>query len=280
VQDYLTSYSTIGSSDVALPSQWRMLGPLESIIGVLMAGISVSILFAIVMRLSDAHVTDRSRAFAWRESSLVHRRYSVQNDPGGRFLPQGRVDHEVEIVPRRPFDFEILFDKLRAILINRFHQLHGFFLAFALPLEPTHLFLEWCIDENVECVGPVPQIIGAATSDDNRIALLGGGPHKLFRALADAFRVCQLYARPGLGHSSFEAASHKGFEKAVVERISALLALFDVALIAPELSRDPLRQHLAPQFPLQPLGDRIGDFGRAASVLALECHNSDHELPS
>ncbi|HEY6342755.1 MAG TPA: potassium channel family protein [Bryobacteraceae bacterium] len=54
-----TSYSTIGSSDVTLPSQWRMLGPLESIIGVLMAGISVSILFAIVMRLSNVRVTVR-----------------------------------------------------------------------------------------------------------------------------------------------------------------------------------------------------------------------------
>jgi voltage-gated potassium channel len=46
-----SSYSTLGCSDVTLPSDWRTLGPLESVIGVLMCGISVSLLFAIVTRL-------------------------------------------------------------------------------------------------------------------------------------------------------------------------------------------------------------------------------------
>jgi ion channel len=46
-----SSYATVGYGDVVLPSNWRMLGPLESIIGVLMCGISVSILFATVSRL-------------------------------------------------------------------------------------------------------------------------------------------------------------------------------------------------------------------------------------
>ena len=45
------TYTTVGYGDVVLPSNWRMLGPLESIIGVLMCGISVSVLFAIVTRL-------------------------------------------------------------------------------------------------------------------------------------------------------------------------------------------------------------------------------------
>jgi voltage-gated potassium channel len=44
-------YATVGYGDVVLPSNWRMLGPLESIIGVLMCGISASILFATVTRL-------------------------------------------------------------------------------------------------------------------------------------------------------------------------------------------------------------------------------------
>jgi voltage-gated potassium channel len=46
-----SSYSTLGSNDVSLPSGWRTLAPLESIIGVLMCGISVSLLFAIITRL-------------------------------------------------------------------------------------------------------------------------------------------------------------------------------------------------------------------------------------
>ena len=46
-----SSYSTLGCNDVSLPSTWRTLAPLESVIAVLMCGISASLLFAIVTRL-------------------------------------------------------------------------------------------------------------------------------------------------------------------------------------------------------------------------------------
>jgi voltage-gated potassium channel len=46
-----TSYSTVGYGDVVLPPVWRLLGPVEAIMGVLMCGISVSTLFAIATRL-------------------------------------------------------------------------------------------------------------------------------------------------------------------------------------------------------------------------------------
>ena len=46
-----SSYATVGYGDVVLPSNWRMLGPLESIIGVLMCGISVSVRFATITRV-------------------------------------------------------------------------------------------------------------------------------------------------------------------------------------------------------------------------------------
>jgi voltage-gated potassium channel len=46
-----SSYATVGYGDVVLPSNWGMLGPLESIIGVLMCGISVSVLFRTITRL-------------------------------------------------------------------------------------------------------------------------------------------------------------------------------------------------------------------------------------
>jgi len=45
------SYSTVGYGDVVLPRIWRTLGPIESVTGVLMSGISVSALFAIASRL-------------------------------------------------------------------------------------------------------------------------------------------------------------------------------------------------------------------------------------
>jgi len=46
-----TSYSTVGYGDVVLPKIWRILGPVESVLGILMCGMSVSALFAIVLRL-------------------------------------------------------------------------------------------------------------------------------------------------------------------------------------------------------------------------------------
>src|SRR4029077_9269570 len=47
-----SSYGTVGYGDVVLPANWRMLGPLESIVGVFMCGFSVSVLFAIATRLA------------------------------------------------------------------------------------------------------------------------------------------------------------------------------------------------------------------------------------
>ncbi len=51
------TYSTVGYGDVVLPQAWRLLGPLESMMGVLMCGISVSLLFALINRLLDDKVT-------------------------------------------------------------------------------------------------------------------------------------------------------------------------------------------------------------------------------
>jgi voltage-gated potassium channel len=49
-----SSYATVGYGDIVLPQMWRTLGPVESVIGVLMCGLSASFLFAIVSRLIDA----------------------------------------------------------------------------------------------------------------------------------------------------------------------------------------------------------------------------------
>jgi hypothetical protein len=47
------SYSTVGYGDLVLPGVWRSLGPLESVTGVLMCGLSAALLFAIVLRLVE-----------------------------------------------------------------------------------------------------------------------------------------------------------------------------------------------------------------------------------
>ena len=49
----ISSYSTVGYGDLVLPANWRSLGPVEAVTGVIMCGLSVSLLFAIVTRLVD-----------------------------------------------------------------------------------------------------------------------------------------------------------------------------------------------------------------------------------
>src|SRR5258708_34325826 len=64
-----SSYATVGYGDIVLPQLWRTLGPVESIIGVLMCGLSASFLFAIVSRL-----VDRETRLS-REPAKPHRTY-------------------------------------------------------------------------------------------------------------------------------------------------------------------------------------------------------------
>ncbi len=48
-----SSYATVGYGDVMLPSKWRLLGPLESMVGMLMSGVSIGLLFAAATHLVD-----------------------------------------------------------------------------------------------------------------------------------------------------------------------------------------------------------------------------------
>ena len=47
------SYTTSGS-DIVLPPQWKLLGPLEAVIGMLMFGLSTAFIFAVIERLLRA----------------------------------------------------------------------------------------------------------------------------------------------------------------------------------------------------------------------------------
>src|SRR5271155_2791829 len=51
------SYTTSGS-DIALPPQWRLLGPFEAVDGMLMFGVSTAFIFAVVNRLIHARYDD------------------------------------------------------------------------------------------------------------------------------------------------------------------------------------------------------------------------------
>ena len=50
----LKSYTTVGYGDVLPPTEWRLLGPIEAAVGVLMLGWSTSIIVATVQRLYNS----------------------------------------------------------------------------------------------------------------------------------------------------------------------------------------------------------------------------------
>jgi Ion channel len=56
------TYSTIGYGDLLLPAEWRMLGPAEGLVGILMCGLSTAFFFAIVTRMyASRHKSDPDR---------------------------------------------------------------------------------------------------------------------------------------------------------------------------------------------------------------------------
>jgi hypothetical protein len=50
-----TTYSTVGYGDVVLKDEWRMFGPLEGLVGILMCGLSSGLFFAVVNKLFSAN---------------------------------------------------------------------------------------------------------------------------------------------------------------------------------------------------------------------------------
>jgi hypothetical protein len=44
------TYTTVGYGDLVLPKSWRMLAPLEALMGILMCGLSTGLFFALVSR--------------------------------------------------------------------------------------------------------------------------------------------------------------------------------------------------------------------------------------
>jgi len=45
------TYATVGYGDTVLPHEWRLLGPMEGLTGILMCGLSTGFFFAVVTRL-------------------------------------------------------------------------------------------------------------------------------------------------------------------------------------------------------------------------------------
>lgn len=55
----LTSYTTIGYGDVLLPRNWRLLGVIQGVTGVLLCGISTAFFFAVMTAMFQIRVSAR-----------------------------------------------------------------------------------------------------------------------------------------------------------------------------------------------------------------------------
>ena len=55
----LTSYSTVGYGDVVPQQSWRLLGPIEAVVGVLMMGLSTGVIVAVVQRFYNSRLDQR-----------------------------------------------------------------------------------------------------------------------------------------------------------------------------------------------------------------------------
>jgi voltage-gated potassium channel len=75
----VANYSTVGSGDLFLDKMWRTIGPIESVAGVLMCGLSAGFLFAVVNRLVQLE-----------DPGLVESRAYAADDAGG----SGRAGHQ------------------------------------------------------------------------------------------------------------------------------------------------------------------------------------------
>jgi uncharacterized membrane protein len=52
------NYTTLGYGDLIMSPTWRLLGPLEAANGILLFGVSTAMIFAVILRLTQARFVD------------------------------------------------------------------------------------------------------------------------------------------------------------------------------------------------------------------------------
>ena len=55
------TYTTVGYGDLVLPKEWRMLGPIEGLTGILMCGLSAGVFFAVVSKIYASHLETKRK---------------------------------------------------------------------------------------------------------------------------------------------------------------------------------------------------------------------------
>jgi hypothetical protein len=54
------TYATLGYGDLVLPKDWRLLGPVEGLTGILMCGLSTGLFFALVSRMYSSYTSGKA----------------------------------------------------------------------------------------------------------------------------------------------------------------------------------------------------------------------------
>jgi hypothetical protein len=64
------NYTALGYSDMIMSARWRLLGPLESLTGVMLLGLSAGLVFAVMSRMIDPRLQrERAREEAARRGT-------------------------------------------------------------------------------------------------------------------------------------------------------------------------------------------------------------------
>jgi hypothetical protein len=58
------NYSSLGYGDIVMSARWRLLGPLETVDGIVMFGISTALIFALIMRLIERRMKEKELEMA------------------------------------------------------------------------------------------------------------------------------------------------------------------------------------------------------------------------
>jgi hypothetical protein len=68
------NYSSLGIGDIVMSSRWRLLGPLETVDGIVMFGISTALIFAIMLRLIERRIKSKEEEMDIVRQSLRDRK--------------------------------------------------------------------------------------------------------------------------------------------------------------------------------------------------------------
>jgi hypothetical protein len=124
--------------------------------------------------------------------SCVEGFHKIQNDCEDSLLADRSINHGVVHGAVRPFDVEILAEKIGAFPINRIYQLFRISLAFAAGYEAPQFIFSGSIKKHPQRVLAVLEKLLRTSSDDDGASFFRGMLNDTFRNFENAFGVDQV----------------------------------------------------------------------------------------